>query len=276
MCRDFLIEEVLHLISTMDDTYKIVFFDIDGTLVNKEGKIPMSTKESIKKLRESNIEVVIASGRGPSQLKNIAKELEIDSFVCLTGSYVVYKGEIIYNQPLPTSTVKKLIDLTSKNGDAIVYLGSEGVFTSHIQHPHINETFINWLKLEYPTYLHPNLLKVPIYQFLLYCQQDIEKIYVEQFPDLLFIRWHPLSSEITPRLGSKAKGIEVLLSYLNISPNQAIAFGDSLNDREMLSFVGMGIAMGNAHDEVKPLAKFTTKHIDEDGIYFGLKKLGLI
>lgn len=261
---------------TKQNPYKIVFFDIDGTLVNKEGIIPISTKESVKKLKESNIEVVISSRRGPSQLKHIADELEIDSFVSLTGSYVVYKGEIIYNQPLPASTVKKLIEYSTQHGDAIVYLGSEGVYASQIEHPHVNETFLNWLKLEYPMFLQPNSVEIPIYQFLLYCPQDKEKIYKELFTDLHFIRWHPLSSEITPRKGSKAKGIDVLLNNLNISPEEAVAFGDSLNDREMLSFVGMGIAMGNAHNEVKPFDKFTTKHIDEDGIYYGLKKIGLI
>ena len=82
------------MLITIKDAYKIVFFDIDGTLVNKEGKIPMSTKESIKKLKDSNVEVVIASGRSPSQLYHIAQELEIDSFISLTGSYAGYKGEI--------------------------------------------------------------------------------------------------------------------------------------------------------------------------------------
>ncbi|WP_236692784.1 Cof-type HAD-IIB family hydrolase [Aneurinibacillus tyrosinisolvens] len=264
------------MFTTIKDTYKIVFFDIDGTLVNKEGRIPMSTKESIKKLKESNIEVVIASGRGPSQLSHISKELEIDSFVSLTGSYAVYKGEIIYNQPLPTSTVKQLIEFASQNDDPIVYLGSEGVYVSHIEHPHVHETFVNWLRLDYPMYLQPTSVEIPIYQFLLYCPQDREKMYEEQFSDLHFIRWHPLSSEITSHGGSKAKGIEAMLNYLDISPDEAVAFGDALNDREMLSFVGMGIAMRNAHDAVKPYAKFTTKHIDDDGIYYGLKKIGLI
>jgi len=264
------------MLTTIKDTYKIVFFDIDGTLVNKEGKITTSTKKSIQKLKEANIEVVIASGRGPSQLKHIAQELEIDSFVSLTGSYVVYKGETIYDQPVPISTVKSLIEFSSQNDDAIVYLGNDGVYVSHIEHPHVSETFRNWLRLDYPEHLEPTSVEIPIYQFLLYCPEDKEKVYEERFSDLHFIRWHPLSSEITPHGGSKAKGIEAMLNYLDISPKEAVAFGDALNDREMLSFVGMGIAMGNAHDDVKPFAKFTTKHIDEDGIYYGLKKIGLI
>jgi hypothetical protein len=258
------------------NNYKIVFFDIDGTLINKDGIIPATTKEAIRKLKESKIEVVIASGRGPSQLNHIAQELELDSFVSLTGSYAVYKGEIIYNQPLPTTSVKQLIEFALQYNDPIVYLGSEGVYVSHIEHPHINETFLNWLRLDYPLYLHPTSLEVPIYQFLLYCPQDREKIYEEQFTDLHFIRWHPLSSEITPRGSSKAKGIEAVLNHLHISPHEAVAFGDSFNDVEMLSYVGMGIAMGNAHDTVKTFAKFTTKHIDDDGIYYGLKQIGLI
>jgi Cof subfamily protein (haloacid dehalogenase superfamily) len=266
----------MSLLITGKDKYKIVFFDIDGTLINKDGNIPTSTRESIKKLKESNIEVVISSGRGPSQLKCIAQELEINSFVSLTGSYVVYKGKVIHNQPLPPSTVKQLIESSLQNDHPIVYLGIEDVYVSHLEHPHVSETFLNWLNLDYPIYLQPTSIEIPIYQFLLYCPEDKEKNYTEKFSDLRFVRSHPLSSEITPRMGSKAKGIESILKYLNISPAEAVAFGDALNDKEMLSFVGMGIAMGNAHDDVKPYARFTTKHIDENGIYYGLKEIGLI
>lgn len=54
-----------------------------------------------------------------------------------------------------------------------------------------------------------------------------------------------------------------MLQHLKLSPDDAVAFGDGLNDKEMLSYVGMGIAMGNAHEEVKPFADFTTKHVNE-------------
>jgi len=264
------------LSSTMDVTYKIVFFDIDGTLVNKRGEIPVSTRESIKRLKESNVEVILSSGRGPSQLKHIAQDLNIDSYVSLTGSYVVYKGKVIYDQPLSTFMVRSLLDFSMENDHPIVYLGKEDVFTSHVGDPDVKETFLNWLKLDYPNFYEPTAVDFPVYQFLLYCPEEMEDVYKKQFSDLHFIRWHPLSSEITPRGGSKAKGIDALLNYLGLTSAEAVAFGDALNDREMLSLVGMGIAMGNAHEALKPFAKFTTKHIDDDGVYFGLKKIGLI
>ncbi|EHB59642.1 Haloacid dehalogenase domain protein hydrolase type 3 [Paenibacillus lactis 154] len=82
--------------------------------------------------------------------------------------------------------------------------------------------------------------------------------------------------DVIPGGGSKAKGIEAVLKHLGITPAQAVAFGDGLNDKEMLAYVGLGIAMGNAHEEVKPLADFVTKHVNKGGIRHGLRHAGLI
>ena len=256
--------------------YKIVFFDIDGTLLNKQGRIPDSSREAIRRLRESGIEVVLATGRAPTHLAPIAKDLGIDSFVCLTGSHAVYRGRVIHDRPLAPDLVRQFIEAASEYDDALVYLGTKEVFGSHAAHPHVRETFANWLRYEEPEPLPQRLPEFPVYQFLLYCPLEREAVYAERFPNLSVIRWHPLSSDIIPRGASKAAGVEAMLQHLGIAPEEAVAFGDALNDREMLSYVGMGIAMGNAHEELKPYARLVTDHIDDDGVYRGLQRIGLL
>lgn len=76
--------------------------------------------------------------------------------------------------------------------------------------------------------------------------------------------------------GSKAQGIKALLKLLNIAPEEAVAFGDGLNDKEMLEVVGLGIAMGNSHKELMPFANYITSHVSESGIRKGLVHAGLI
>lgn len=76
--------------------------------------------------------------------------------------------------------------------------------------------------------------------------------------------------------GSKAIGVEKYMEYRGYTKDQVYAFGDNLNDMEMLQYVGHGVAMGNAPDAVKQAAKYVTKAVGDDGIAYGLKKLGLI
>ncbi|WP_027414751.1 Cof-type HAD-IIB family hydrolase [Aneurinibacillus terranovensis] len=255
--------------------YKIVFFDIDGTLVNHDKRIPPSTKEAIKKLQERDVEVVIATGRAPYHFKPIGEELGIDSFVSFNGSYVVHQGQIVHENPIGRETLSALENIANAYNHPIVYLGNEKCFSNYEQHPHVIESFHS-LKVSVPGY-HPNYWQeTNIYQALLFCRLHEEDYYKNKVADISLIRWHELSMDVLPSGGSKAKGIEKMLEHLGLSSAEAVAFGDGLNDKEMLAYVGMGIAMGNAHEETKPFANFTTKSVDDGGIQYGLQKIGMI
>ncbi|MFV9511157.1 Cof-type HAD-IIB family hydrolase [Tepidibacillus sp. LV47] len=256
-------------------SYKIVFFDIDGTLVDEEKRIPSDTKEALQDLKNKGILIAIATGRAPFHFEEIRKELGIDSFISFNGSYVVYKGKIIYQHPISKNDLALLEQHANERNHPIVYLSDKDCFANVKDHHHIIESFHS-LKLNSPNYRQSYWQEETIYQALLYCQDHEESYYIKSFIDLQFVRWHQYSMDVIPKGGSKAKGIEMMLNYLGISPSEAVAFGDGLNDREMLSFVGAGIAMGNAHEEVKPFAKFITKHVNNGGISYALKQLCLI
>lgn len=254
--------------------YHIVFFDIDGTLVNEEKNVPDDTKIAIEKLRERNIEVAIATGRASYHLTHIAKQLGIDSYVGFNGSYVVHKGELIYENTMNPTTLEQLHQHTLDYRHPIVYMGNIGCFTTNDKHPHVVDSFQR-LKLDLPGY-HPHYWKeTEIYQAMLYCGNHEEDHY-HSFSDFTFVRSDHLYLDVFSGGQTKAKGIKAMLDYLKIPASEVVAFGDGLNDIEMLSYVGMGIAMGNAHEEVKPHAKFITKHVNEGGIQYGLQHLELI
>jgi Cof subfamily protein (haloacid dehalogenase superfamily) len=188
---------------------------------------------------------------------------------------VVYKGQPIFEKSISMLTLETLEKCASEKGRPLVYLGNEQCYANFAQHPDVIESFKS-LRVQAPEF-HPNYYKESkIHQVLLYCQADEEKYYIDQFSDLSFVRWHSLSTDLIPAGGSKAIGVNAMLHYLKLLPSNAVAFGDGLNDKEMLAFVDMGIAMGNAHEEVKTFAKFTTKHVDDGGIRYGLEMLNLI
>jgi len=256
-------------------SYKIVFFDIDGTLLNSDHTIPASTLEAIHQVRKNGVEVAIATGRSPFHLQPIAEQLGIDTFVSFNGSYNVCRGELILHTPLASETLNRLETLASANAHPMVFLSAENCYANASNHPHVQESFLA-LRMPQPGYRPNYWQEKAIYQVFLYCLEQEEHLYTEHFREVSYVRWHPKVIDVLPRNGSKARGIEVLLRRLGLRAEEAVAFGDGLNDREMLSYVGMGVAMGNAHDRVKALAKLVTRHVDDNGIYHGLKTLQLI
>ena len=95
------------------------------------------------------------------------------------------------------------------------------------------------------------MLHNEIYQSLLFCEIDEEKQYFKNYPKFDFIRWHPYSVDILPKGGSKAEGIKKMIDRLGFELKDVYAFGDGLNDLEMLKAVGTGVAMGNGVPEAK-------------------------
>ena len=104
----------------------------------------------------------------------------------------------------------------------------------------------------------------------------IEAVLQEKFPQLNIVRSSDILIEIMNKDVSKANGIEVLLHHLNMTPAQAIAFGDNYNDLTMLNFVGRGVVMQNAPEEIRKEAKYITKSNNEDGIYEYLQQINMI
>ncbi|GER68440.1 phosphatase [Weizmannia acidilactici] len=254
---------------------KIVFFDIDGTLLDHEKNIPDSTKKAVELLKENGIYVAIATGRAPFMVENVRKMLGIDSFVSFNGSYVVFENKVIYKNPLHEAKEKELADLAASRGTPLVFMNEKTMKASVKFHPYIQESLAT-MKYTHPDFDPSFHLRHETYQDLLFCKEEEQKIYEERFPEFRFVRWHPYSMDVVPEGGSKAEGIRQLLSKLGFQLEDAFAFGDGLNDVEMIQAVGTGVAMGNAVDAVKAHADLITKDVAEGGVYYGLKELGLI
>ncbi|MCH1623949.1 Cof-type HAD-IIB family hydrolase [Ferdinandcohnia quinoae] len=254
---------------------KIVFFDIDGTLLDHEKKLPLSTKNAIEEIRKKGIHVAIATGRGPFMFEELRNELGINSYVSFNGQYVVFENEVIYKNPLNKVKLRELNEFTKKNQHPLVFLNEIEMKASVENNPFIHES-ISTLQLEYPQYDPLFFEDREIYQALLFCTEAEEQLYINKYKEFQFIRWHPVSTDIIPYGGSKAEGIKKMIDILSILEDRVYAFGDGLNDTEMLSFVGTGIAMGNAVNEIKEVADIVTKDVDNNGIEYGLKLVGLL
>ncbi len=256
-------------------TKKLVFFDIDGTLLNHDKQLPKSTKEAIFTLKRKGINVAIATGRAPFMYENLRDELEINTFVSFNGQYVVFEGEVLYTNPLNPEKLNELRNFALRNKHPLVYMNAEMMRSNVENHPFIHKS-ISSLKFEHPNYEPDFLANRDIYQTLLFCVREEEDKYIQSFPSFQFIRWHESSTDIIPYGGSKAEGIKKIMDALGVNREDVYAFGDGLNDAEMLDFVGTGVAMGNAEEIIKQRADIVTKSVDEDGIVHGLELVGLL
>jgi Cof subfamily protein (haloacid dehalogenase superfamily) len=254
---------------------KIVFFDIDGTLLDQEKKLPRSTKKAIQLLKENGVFVAIATGRAPFMFTSLKKELDIDSYVSFNGQYVVFENEAIYKNPLKQSELERFLLDTKTNEHPLIFMNELTMKATTQYHPFI-ETSMGSLLFPHPDEDKSFYVQNEIYQSLLFCKEDEETFYFENFPEFDFIRWHPYSVDILPKGGSKAEGIKKMIDRLGFDLKDVYAFGDGLNDLEMLKAVGTGVAMGNGVPEAKALANFVTSDVSEDGIWNGLKELKLI
>jgi Cof subfamily protein (haloacid dehalogenase superfamily) len=254
---------------------KIVFFDIDGTLLDHEKKLPASTKKAINLLRENEVFVAIATGRAPFMFEGLRQELDIDSYVSFNGQYVVFENEAIYENPLKEGDLDRFLQATKKNKHPLIFMNDKTMKATVTHHPFI-ETGMGSLMIPHPEQDAAFYKNRSIYQSLLFCEEQDEGLYFEDYPNFDFIRWHPYSVDVLPRGGSKAEGINKMIERLGFNLKDVYAFGDGLNDLEMLKAVGTSVAMGNGVPEAKEKADFITTDVSEDGIWNGLKELQLI
>lgn len=257
---------------------KIIFSDIDGTLLNNERQVSDYTVAQISKLK---IPFVLVSARMPKQMYYIQERLGLlgSPLIAYNGALVMHDNEILHSVEMPLSVVQKIIDYNLNFAENQL----------HISLYHCNEWYAPaydfWAKREENnTQTSPEILstekvlekwqneKKGVHKIMLMGDfQYIEpafKFLNEHFGNQLHIyRAKDTYIEIAAIEISKLTGIKKLLSEkYPYSLSEAMAFGDNYNDIEMLENVGQGIAVENAHPEVKAVCKAVTKHHKEDGV----------
>ena len=258
--------------------YKIVFFDIDGTLLPSSQGIPDSAKQSVLELQKKGIETVIATGRPIADTVDIAKELQINSYITFNGSHAVYKGEEIFRQHWDAKTVASLFSISQQHQHDILFMKEHENALYNRKQCNIKSA-INHLEISYKENKQQTPPEEVMGAFL--ATKNKEDItHYQAIADISFdassSSKHDSSYNVLSHRINKGTAIWEYLSHLNLSPKEAVAFGDGLNDKEMLSFVGMGIAMGNASPILHAYAKMVTTNDVEDGIRNGLKEIGLL
>lgn len=266
---------------------KIIAVDIDGTLLNSKKEISPRTKKSLIGAQEKGNIVVIASGRDFSGVKRYADILKLDIFDGLVSSnngclITNYKnGNLIVNHSLSIQEAKEILAF-SKDLNCNPILFKDGKIISDIDNEIVRYTCeINKMDLVVSENIYDNLDFRP--NNIVFCHIEPEvltKVYEEinekYSRDYSFVKSTIYHCEIMPKGINKGSSLIDIASYYKIDIENVIAFGDEGNDLDMIKKAGVGVAMGNAIDEVKEAADYITLSNDEDGIADYLEKFEII
>ena len=275
---------------------KLVLFDIDGTLINFDGEFPESAKVALIEAKKNGHKIFLCSGRSKCQIEDRLLEFGFDGYVTASGAYVEYEGKEVFSSFMTEAQLKKLISFCEENEIIYMLQCTDATVSSRFCLDAMHQGFLARMKNKKASNLEKifasekcddnivaNASGYHNAEKLCYhnSKKDPDQVGADlgkefQVTSMSFSEMQKTSGEITIRGVDKALGIQKMIEYLGIDLADTVAFGDGPNDYEMMEYVATSVAMGNASDDLKSLASFVTTAISEDGIYNGMKKLGLI
>lgn len=259
---------------------KALFFDIDGTLVSfQTHAIPASTIEALTQAHQKGIQIFIATGR-PDLIINNLGELQsrglIDGYITMNGGYCFVGDEIIYKKPILKEDVLTMARISEERGYACIFVGEKEAWVCQPD-DELRQIFYNFLGVKkFPEVSFEEATSHEIYQMTPFFSAEDELTIAPQMPNSEFGRWYHTFVDITAKGNTKQNGIDEFIKHFDFKLEETMAFGDGGNDIGMLRHAGIGVAMGNAKDDVKASANYVTASVDEDGIAKALKHFGII
>ncbi|MCI6858657.1 MAG: Cof-type HAD-IIB family hydrolase [Eubacterium sp.] len=275
---------------------KLLFFDIDGTLVGFDGKMPESAVKGLKEAQKNGHKVFLCTGRSYNQIYPFLLDFGFDGIVGAAGAYVEYEGKELFHSTFNEEQFKQVMRCFEGTQGAMICQAKDICLSADCYEPQFVRAFSSkWdissikdidtfhaLIMDNDLSVYPEKYRNQV-ECIIYCEsaytvEEMQKmvsgdIHVEMAS---YKTPEPYSGEITLTKNSKQTGIEKILDYLGKGKEDVIAFGDGANDMEMLDFAGISVVMGNAREEIKEHGDYITTNVDQDGIYNALKHYHLI
>lgn len=269
---------------------KVVFLDVDGTIVNDKGVIPESARTAIQTAVANGHKLVVCSGRSRFQLPQMLLDLGFSGMVTAAGAQVVADGKEIFHAVIDEEHRRSVANYMEKNNFAYCFQTDEGVVMNQksegrilaiMREMGITPQHLRQLVGEF--FIQENVWDNPKEEKLIYYDAPfgVARVHADLEPyfDAVALSLggaDDYCGEVGINGIHKATGMKAYLDHVGIAREDSIAVGDGPNDLQMMEYAGIGVAMGNARDEVKARADMVTAHIDEDGLALALEKLGLL
>lgn len=275
---------------------KIIFLDVDGTLVDYENNLPESAVKAIRSARENGHRVYISTGRSKAEVYQNLWDIGLDGMIGGNGSYVEDHDKVVMHQLITKEQCIKAVDWMHERGLEFYLESNNGLFASEKfeeqGNPIIKEYSKRKGKADAEQATIRKVFPEMIFGGELY-RDDLNKISFilssyqdfidakEEFPEFEVGTWGgkgeiALFGDFGIKGINKGNAIQHLLDYLKADIADTIAFGDAKVDIPMLEYCSMGVAMGSGGEEIKEMADYITDDVDKDGLWKAFKHLGLI
>lgn len=256
-------------------TKAIVFFDLDGTLLNDKTQLDPEVIDAVSQLKANDILPVIATGRNIFEIKNVLQQTQIDTLVSANGAFIALHGKPVDVTKIPKDVIKRLTALVKDHDDAYATLNNQ---TDRINRMTENvKKVYHYINSPIPI-IDPTFWQLyPVHMMLIIATKENDTDYMDSFKDqLTFFRQTPYSIDVVGPGVSKKAGIKTLLARPEFQGVPTYAFGDGNNDMPMFDVVDHPVAMGNGLKHVKEAAEFVTTANVDHGIINGLKHFKLL
>lgn len=265
--------------------YKLIAVDMDGTLLKEDKTISEQTKKAIRRARDKGVKVVLASGRPIEGLEKYLKELDLisedDYVLSFNGSIVqnTKTKEVIRKNILKGKDLTYLYQIAKQIGVNIHAFSTKGCITPKMSKYSELEGTINHIPVLITDFntveAEEDIIKIMMIDEPAILEEAIGRLPKELYSQYTVVRSAPYFLEFMNKDSGKGAGVSALADYLEIKKEQVICIGDAGNDLDMIEFAGLGVAMGNAFEEVKAAADFVTKNNQEDGVAHVIQKFVL-
>ncbi|TCP92114.1 hypothetical protein EDC44_12725 [Cricetibacter osteomyelitidis] len=270
--------------------YKVVAFDLDGTLLNGQGQILAENKRAIQAAINKGTKIILVTGRHHTAVKPYYHELGLTTpIICCNGTYIydVATDSTPFANPLSKQQAQLIFDTTQKHHCHLLMYSRDSMNYAELN-PHM-EKFVKWVE-SCPPDIRPDVRQVasiqeiidhhsPIWKCVISApDKDIMHAVLADLPQEEFsCEWSWVDRVDIANTGNTKGGrLTTLLKEWHINPQEVIAFGDNHNDISMLTAVGLSVAMGNAEIEIQRQAALITTDNNQAGIAAVLEEyLGL-
>jgi hypothetical protein len=259
---------------------KIIFFDIDGTLLEyRKGmdRISDKTLEAMQELRRKGVKLVLCSGRALSVMDDHIRSLPVDGFVTSNGAYAVIDGEVVHQVKLEEERLTEVLDFFEENRIMYVAEAQDFAYYSDLE----SEELARYMALASMPVKYAKDAKIrdfkEINMFIAFTdtkeQEEKAMAFLTEFTFLQQTGYRCFDVLFTE--SSKSAGAMAVKAHFG-DDYETYAFGDGENDMTLFQVVDTSIAMGNAHPDLKAIATHVTDDVEHDGIWKALKKLQLL
>lgn len=260
---------------------KMLVLDIDGTIFKKDYTASVQVKKTLTNLSQAGIKVILCTGRMYAATKSIAEELQLTTpVICYQGGLVkdiTGNNTTLLEKTMPPDLARQVIKtLKEKNIFFNIYINDQLMVE---EDNHLIKQYVNARNIAYKVIDNCDDLDLNGVNKILAIDDNTEiikelqqELSIRFNNELYVVRSTPRFCEFSNIEATKGNAVRFLAHKWGIKKEEIMACGDNDNDIEMLLAAGTRVAMGNATDELKKIANFVTKSVDEDGVSYAVAK----